>query len=60
MIGLIALILAVVIIVIEKTHKHKWSYKFTSRDQDGCIDYDLYVCEKCFKTKKGKRKNRYR
>ena len=54
MIGLIALILAVVIIVIEKTHKHKWLHKFTSRDQDGCVDYDVYECEKCFKTKKVK------
>ena len=60
MIGLIALILAVLIIVIEKIHKHKWSHKFTSRDQDGCIEYEVYGCEKCFKTKKVKRKNRYR
>lgn len=60
MLGLILLVLAVITITIEKTHKHKWSYKYTSRDQDGCVDYNVYECQKCFKIKKGKHKNRYR
>lgn len=49
-ISLIALI--ILMIFIEKTHRHNWVKIYTSMSIDQTKEYDEFRCRKCGKTKR--------